>query len=284
MTIHNERVIVVLEKNHAIKSATVFPIDWTSDTEARPLAPYDLSTSELTDLMDLASAATVAERNTLAADKAALESQLTTITVERDSLLERVADRDSLSEQVSTLTQECADAMNQAEQLQATIVSQATQIEQLRAQLDVLLNPPGPDLNTIGGVKQYLSTVRFNRETGGLSIEGQSISTERDEIGHWFPRYYDASQWLAGEATVRAINPDGIYPYKPKHGQPTVLSAAQVVRAYHCLAWYINACFATETQFYQTIEAGNLNLQTIVEHINQASNWPQTQFTWQPPA
>ncbi len=140
-----------------------------------------------------------------------------------------------------------------------------------------------PDLTTAEGVKLFISQQRYSFETGGITIEGQGVSTERDEIGHWFPRYYDAMQWLANDPVVRAINPAGDYPYKPKRGEPTVLSAAQAVRAYHCMAWFVNACFAVETQLYAAVSADNADLAAIVELAGDPTTWPQRHFLWQPP-
>lgn len=189
------------------------------------------------------SAAVVAERDTLA-------ERVTTLTAERDSL---TTDKQGLTEQVAAL----------------------------QAQLDALLNPPGPDLSTVEGAKQYITNERYAKETGGITVGGQFVSTERDEIGHWFPRFYDALMWTNGDPAVRAINPDGQYPYKPKDHEPVILSAAQVMRAYQCMAWFINQCFAVEDTLYNSLNAAT-PIADVLAEIPAA--WPQTAFEWTPPA
>lgn len=184
------------------------------------------------------------------------------------------AERNSLAAQVAMLTAERDEALAQVEPLQ-------TQVASLQAQLDAILNPPGPDLSTVEGAKTYISSERYSKETGGITVGGQFVSTERDEIGHWFPRFYDAMMWTQGDPTVRAGNPDGLYPYKPKNHEPVILSAAQVMRAYQCMAWYINQCFAVEDQLYVSLNAGT-PIADVLAQIPAA--WPQTAFEWTPPA
>lgn len=136
------------------------------------------------------------------------------------------------------------------------------------------LDSVGPLVNS-RNAKQALSTLRYDKETQGISIEGQRISSERDEIGHWYPRFASAYAYLQGDAST---NPTGQYPYKPKDGDPVILTAAQSVRAYQCLAWYINACFATEAIGVAMLAQG-----IPLTQILAALQWPQTTFTWEAP-
>ncbi len=184
-----------------------------------------------------------------------------------------VLERDALAAQVDELTAE-RTLIN--EQLAAITAER----DALAAELDAIKNPPGPDLTSIEGAKTYISGERFKRETGGISIEGQVISTERDETGHWIGRFFDARAWLAGDEMARGINPTGMYPYKPKRGEPVTLSAQQVVRAYLCMAWYINACFAVEDFLYQQLKA-RIPIETVLAAEPDA--WPSNQFKWEPP-
>lgn len=230
------------------------------------------------------SASIVAQRDQLLLDKAALETQVMTLTSERDLARDQLAakvtafdllsddhsavviDRDSLSSQLAAVTAE-RDA-------------HAQRIIELEGQLDYLLNPPGPDLTTRDGVRQYVSNARYVAETGGITVGNQFVSTERDEIGHWFPRFYNALMWIQGDPRIRAVNPNGHYPFKPKGHPPTVLTAEQVLRAYECMAWYINACFAAEAMLYARLDA-NEPLDVIV--TDTPTSWPSNQFSWEPP-
>lgn len=130
--------------------------------------------------------------------------------------------------------------------------------------------------------KESLSKLRFAHEIGGISIEGQTISTERDEIGHWYPRFASARDWLANDPATLAFNPTGMYPYKPKGGAPTGLTAAQVVRAYLCVSWFINACFVTEQYFYELIEATD-GSEAQIAAVMAGVQWPQREFMWEAP-
>lgn len=157
----------------------------------------------------------------------------------------------------------------------ASVPSLEARIAELEAELDALKNPPGPDTSTIEGAKQWLAAERYKKETGGITVGGQLITTERDEIGHWFPRFFDALNWLQGDPTTRSLNPDGFYPYKPKRADSVVLTAAQVVRAYQCVAWYVNQCFAIEGSAEQALNAGS-----PIEATLNGIVWPQNAFEW----
>ncbi len=132
-------------------------------------------------------------------------------------------------------------------------------------------------------IKQRITATRYEKEIAGISIEGQAISSERDEIGHWYPRFANAYGWLNADPFSLAANPTGEYPYKPKQGNPTVFNATQVVRAYQCLSWYVNTCFATEATLF-----GMLGTGTTVAEMNAILDadavWPQREFTWIPPS
>ncbi len=126
--------------------------------------------------------------------------------------------------------------------------------------------------------KHRLSAIRYEKETAGFTIEEQLISSHRDEIGHWYPRFASAYGYLTNDAMAVAANPTGQYPYKPRGGDPVVLTASQAVRAYQCLSWYINMCFAVEVQGVAMLEAG-----MTIEQVMAALQWPQREFMWEAP-
>jgi 3-hydroxy-9,10-secoandrosta-1,3,5(10)-triene-9,17-dione monooxygenase len=41
-------------------------------------------------------------------------------------------------------------------------------------------------------IKQRITDIRYEKEIAGISIEGQVITSERDEVGHWYPRFANA--------------------------------------------------------------------------------------------
>lgn len=137
-----------------------------------------------------------------------------------------------------------------------------------------------PELNSVALAKAHISQERYSKETAGISIEGQLVSSERDEIGHWYPRFANAYGFLNDDPFSKAANPTGQYPYKPKQGNPTILTAMQVVRAYQCLSWYINMCFAVEKTLCDMLDAGT-PIQAVLDAMPAA--WPQREFMWSPP-
>ena len=153
--------------------------------------------------------------------------------------------------------------------------SSVPQLQNRISELEALLNPPGPDTSTVEGAKQWLANERYTKETGGITVGGQSFTTQRDEMGHWFPRFFNAFMWLANDPTTLADNPTGQYPYKPKNGDSVVLTAFQVVRAYKCISWYVNQCFAKEAELSAMLNAG-APIQDVIGSIS----WPQTEFDW----
>ncbi len=272
------------------------------DYEGDPEPLSGASDPAFTQFAEQFAAAIVAERDQLASDKAGLIAERDSLIDERDGL---AADKEILTGDKSALIDQIAELDQEREELRTELTAVAdglreekalllaennslrSQVEplqaerdSLRAQLGAILNPPGPDLSTAAGVKQFASNERYKKETGGIVVGGQLISTERDEIGHWFPRFYNALMWLQGDARTIAGNPEGKYPYKPKGGSPVTLTAGQVLRAYECMAWFINACFASEEAIYKSVDSG-LRLDVVIESIPAA--WPSNSFEWEPP-
>jgi hypothetical protein len=128
-------------------------------------------------------------------------------------------------------------------------------------------------------LKRHVSVVRYERETSGIIVDGQFLSTNRDEIGHWYPRFSNAWGWLHEDPMSRAGNPEGIYPYKPRGGKPVILTAQQVLRCYDRLAWYINACFGAEKNIYEAIDAAETPEQLDATAGTLDFYWPPREFT-----
>lgn len=126
-------------------------------------------------------------------------------------------------------------------------------------------------------LRAMLAEFRYGRETAGISIEGQAISTEREEMPVWQGMLFDV-----------VMNPGvrDAYEYKPRNGDNVSLTVAQVKRAYECFAWYVSACFAYERMFAEELQAATDSPEVFdafaVQMLDQA-NWPQTEFLWELP-
>lgn len=184
-----------------------------------------------------------------------------------------VDDKAKLTTNLATMTTSLGSKQSEIDSLIAEKVA-------LEAHLDAILNPPGPDVTTVSGLREHIATTRYSHEVGGFTIGDQFVSTNRDELAHWFARFFDAFNWLSGNEMSRTNNPSGLYPYKPKGGtEVAMLTAQQAVRAYQCLAWYVNACIATEGALIAEIEKGT-RLDIILGSANNVEQWPQTRFEW----
>lgn len=127
-------------------------------------------------------------------------------------------------------------------------------------------------------LKEHVAALRYDRETMGIVVDGQLISSHRDEIGHWYPRFSNAYGWLNNDPISLAGNPDGIYPYKPRGGGPVILNAQQVMRCYDRLAWYINACFGAEKIIGDAIDASTTPEQLDAIEATLHQYWPPREF------
>lgn len=133
-------------------------------------------------------------------------------------------------------------------------------------QIDVLK----PLLEKIA-LKNKIAAMRWDRETSGITIGIQQVSTLREEMPVWQGMLLD----MTLQPGVRSE-----YEYKPRNGANVVLTPQQVQRCYQCFAWYVSACFATERQLCDAIDAG-----TPIEQVEAMLEtvWPQTQFDWVAP-
>ncbi len=271
MTTRPYELLVRFNQSGNVGGASVRTITTVNgrDYEGDPEPLSGVNDPAFTQFASQFAASAVAERDQLASDKSALETLRDSITAERDLLL---TERDALLTDKQALTEQLGERTSERDSLQAQVDPLNAQIEQLHAQLDALLNPPGPDLSTVAGVKQYLASKRYDREVMGFHVGEQFVSTNRDELAHWFARFIDATHTTGN-----------VYPYKPRGGSIVAsLSAEQVIRAYQCLAWYVNACIATEGVLIQSIDDGT-PLEQVLIAIDSDQTWPQRQFTWEPP-
>lgn len=129
----------------------------------------------------------------------------------------------------------------------------------------------------------HIADIRWQQETLDITVGGAVFSTQRHEMTHWVARRDHAIKYMAGDevvvASLQATN--GMYPYKPyaaKYGR--FLTPQQAFRAYECIEWRVNACFAIEIGLQQAIAQG-ANLDAIYAAAQGAETWPQIAFEWE---
>ena len=115
---------------------------------------------------------------------------------------------------------------------------------------------------------------RFGRETMGITIGTQTITTNRDEMGIWLGMVDDIQRRPGATAA---------FEYRPREGVNVTLTPAQVLRVVDCFKWYVAACFATERALNEAITAAELDLSIIAAMAQNPATWPQRQFDWTPP-
>jgi hypothetical protein len=112
-----------------------------------------------------------------------------------------------------------------------------------------------------------LAEIRWMRESSGIRVGTQEVTTLREEMPVWQGMLLDIT--LRPGATVA-------FEYKPRGGVNVTLTSQQVTRIYECFAWYVNACFATERSLVAQI--GTISNSQILDLANSDSTWPQKQF------
>lgn len=121
-----------------------------------------------------------------------------------------------------------------------------------------------------------IADFRWIKETSGITVGNQVVTTERHEMPIWLAMLLDISM-RPGERTS--------FVYKPQGGSLVELSIPQVLRCYECFAWYISACFATEKYFQALITQEsaqeNPNFDGIAAAALNDLSWPQRIFPWE---
>jgi hypothetical protein len=127
-------------------------------------------------------------------------------------------------------------------------------------------------------LRARIADKRWERETGGFSIEGQRITTFRDEMPVWTERKLDANERI--EAGDNAF----VYQYKPKGGNAfATFIPLQVLRIHVLFKWYVNACFECEAALFARIHNGE-DLDAVHAAVMSESSWPQREFSWSAPS
>lgn len=111
---------------------------------------------------------------------------------------------------------------------------------------------------TKADLKAYAASRRWAVETGGISVAGAAIQTDR------------ASQaMITGAFAYAQVNPSASIAYKAADGFVT-LSAAEVAAIANAVGAHVQDCFAVEASVVDAIDAGSI---TTIAEIDGVS-WP----------
>ena len=107
-------------------------------------------------------------------------------------------------------------------------------------------------------LKAYAANKRWEKETGGITVSGAAIQTDR------------ASQaMITGAFAFAQTNPSASIAFKAEGGF-VMLAAAEVEAIANAVGAHVQACFAAEAAIVGAIEAGAI---TSIAAIDGA-NWP----------
>jgi hypothetical protein len=121
---------------------------------------------------------------------------------------------------------------------------------------------------------EEIAAIRWKRETAGITVGTQAVSTYREEMPIWQGMLLDIT-FKPGQRTA--------FEYKPRGGENVALTIQQVLRCYECFAWYIAACFAVERALRDMIDNGT-SLNSVAALAMDSATWPQQVFEWNPPS
>lgn len=116
--------------------------------------------------------------------------------------------------------------------------------DQSNAALDRLLNPLGIYVD----LKTYAAKVRYDAETGGITLNGAKVATDRASQAQLNGAYGMAQ--ANPSFTVRWKGPDGSF-------SPS-LSAAQITTMAEAVGAHVQACFDLEADTVAAIDAGTI--------------------------
>ncbi len=107
------------------------------------------------------------------------------------------------------------------------------------------INAPNVSVQSPAGLKAYAARARYNRETGGTTLGGAAIASDR------------ASQAMVTGAYVQAQGDANFSTqWKQPDGSFVTLTAAQIMAIGQAVLTHVSACFAAEAQAVAAIDAG----------------------------
>lgn len=97
-------------------------------------------------------------------------------------------------------------------------------------------------------LQQYAAAKRWEKEVGGIEINGLTVSTD------------DRSKTMISGARVAAQNdPDFTTQWKSSNGSFVTINAAAVIAISDAMLRHVSDCFAIEAQVLAEIEAGTIS-------------------------
>lgn len=100
----------------------------------------------------------------------------------------------------------------------------------------------------------YAAMKRYNLETGGTTINGMEVATDRQ-----------SQQMLSAAFNMAQSNPDFTTMWKGPNGNFTQLNAEQIIGIAQAVGQFVASCFAAEAAVVSQINAGNYTTRAHVD-------------------
>jgi hypothetical protein len=114
--------------------------------------------------------------------------------------------------------------------------------------LDVLAkSAPNVVMQTPKGLTAYAAAARYKKETGGITVSGIAMPTDRETQAQ-----------LSGAYAYVQATPAATIQWKLANGSFASLTAAQIASIATAVAAHVQACFAAEAAIVSQIAAGTL--------------------------
>lgn len=121
--------------------------------------------------------------------------------------------------------------------------------EAVRQEYDVIDIPPP----TLEELKDMAAALRWQKETGGVTVQGAAIDTSRE-----------SQALINGAFNLAKDDPDTIIRFKAAAGFVT-LDASTMIAIGRAVAHHVQACFAKEGDVVEAIEAGTITTLAQIE-------------------
>jgi hypothetical protein len=118
------------------------------------------------------------------------------------------------------------------------------------------LNEAAPQVvvPSAAGLTAYAAFVRYAKETGGITVSGVAMPTDRE-----------TQTQLAGANSYVQATPSATIQWKLANGSFVSLSAAQISAIATAVAAHVQACFAAEATLVAGIAAGSITTKAQVD-------------------
>jgi hypothetical protein len=121
--------------------------------------------------------------------------------------------------------------------------------------VDVLANlAPDVVMQTAAGLTAYAASARYSKETGGITVAGIAMPTDRETQAH-----------LSGAYSYVQATPSATIQWKLANGSFVSLTAAQITAIATAAAAHVQACFAAEATVVAGIQAGTITVKSQVD-------------------